>query len=225
MLRLSVIFIICFAHFSCYSIQIYNDNAKIKTTNGSLTFKKKPITGSQIDITPTQLKSRSTGYQIQFTAGLLAGKTKLGSEYNMSFNISNGYQFKNGLSLGLGCGAERLSVPVIPFYGELIFHFTDNRFSPYVFLKTGYSFAFVEREDKNYYEDYFNPNQKDSKGGILFNIGIGIANFTWDRAAVVIAIGYRYQRITETLPMWSGMKYELESNFNRIEVKFGFLFR
>lgn len=203
-----------------------NDHSMIKNQNDSIALKREHISGSQIDLISTQLDSRSSGYLVQFTAGILAGKTKLGSEYNMSFNISNGYQFKSGLSLGVGCGAERLAVPVIPFYGEIIYHFIDNRLSPYIFLKTGYGFAFVEKDDRiYYYEDYINTNQKDSKGGFLFNVGIGIANYTWERAAVVIAIGYRYQRITETFPMWNGAKYEVESNFNRIEVKFGFLFR
>jgi hypothetical protein len=128
----------------------------------SLKLRKETILGS-ILTGSTQLTSRSAGYHVQFAAGFLAGKTKIGKEYNMSFLVSSGYQFNNGLSLGIGSGAERLAVPVIPLYGEITYHFIDNQFSPYMFLKAGYGFAFVERRDNQYYyEDYTNANPRDS---------------------------------------------------------------
>lgn len=221
--------ILCFFLFSIYSTPILVANSRINSVGNyfddSLKLRKETILGS-IDIGSTQLTSRSAGYHVQFTAGILAGKTKIGREYNMSFQVSNGYQFNNGFSLGIGSGAERLAVPIIPLYGEISYHLINNQFSPYMFLKAGYGFAFVERkESQYYYEDYTNANPWDSEGGFMFNVGVGIANFTWDRAAVLIAVGYRYQRVIETLKMWNGMQREVESNFNRIEVKFGFLFK
>ncbi|RPH32555.1 MAG: hypothetical protein EHM93_08745 [Bacteroidales bacterium] len=229
MYRKIVLFVLCFVLFYSCAIPVLEANPHNKNVNkyadDSLGIRKETFRGG-IDLGSTQFSSRTAGYQVQFTAGFLAGKTKIGKEYNMSFQVSNGYQFKNGLGLGIGSGAERLAVPVIPLYSEITYHFIDNRFSPYFFLKAGYGFTFIERRDSQYsYEDYTNPNPMDSEGGFLFNVGVGIANFTWDKAAVLFAVGYRYQRVTETLQMWNGMQHEVESNFNRIEVKFGFMFR
>jgi len=225
-----VIIILFFTYYSGFASQGQIDHSSLLGNNSSTydtsRLIKEASLGIQSNSLLSQSSSRSTGYQIQFTAGVLAGKTKIGNEYAMSFHLSNGFQFTNGFYLGVGCGAEQLVVPLIPTFGEITYHFLDNRFSPFIFLKSGYGFAFVEKDDRTYYyEDYFNDNPYNSKGGFLFNTGIGIVNYTWEKVAVVVAVGYRYQRVTETLRMWNGMQRELESNINSIEVKFGFLFR
>jgi len=205
----------------------YNDSLKIAVTRiDTITINRFSVASISRVKDPSQLRPRDRGYQIQLTIGLLAGKSRIGNEYNMSFHLSNSYQLSNGLSLGFGCGAEYLAVPVLPIYGEVMYHFTNRLIAPYVYIKTGYSFAFVERDkNNNYYEDYYLNNHGSSKGGFLFNAGIGIANFTWNKSAVMVGAGYRYQKVTQTLQTWNGGKRELISNFNRIEIKFGFLFR
>jgi hypothetical protein len=172
-----------------------------------------------------QTLSKTKGYYIHFTTSALAGKTDLGNAYDMSFHLSNGYQLANGLRLGIGSGIERLGVPVIPLYADINYHPINSRISPYIYLKSGYGFALLEEETYNYY--YYEPIS-DSKGGFLLNAGAGIAMYTWQKAAVTIGVGFRYQRVTifRRNDWWGGSSTtEYETTFKRLELQLGFVFR
>lgn len=224
MLRKIAALILLLYHYSGFTFPVSKD--PIKFNSDTLDLKRKIAPKIQNNNVAIQPSSRSCGYQIQFTAGVLAGKTKIGNEYTMSFHISNGFQFTNGFYLGVGCGAEHLVVPVIPAFGEITYRFIDNQFAPFIFIKSGYGFAFIDKNDHPYYyDDYNNDYPYDSKGGLMFNTGMGIANYTWEKVAVVVALGYRFQRVTETERMWNGMQRERISKIKSIEVKFGFIFR
>ena len=61
----------------------------------------------------------------------------------------------------------------------------------------------------------------------MFNTGAGIELASWRRNAVNIGVGYRYQKIIyRRVNNWmEDMTNELVTNFNRIEVQLGFIFR
>lgn len=174
---------------------------------------------------PIQTLSKTKGYYIHFTTSVLAGKNDLGNAYDMSFHLSNGYQLANGLRLGIGSGIERLGIPVIPLYADINYHPINSRISPYIYLKSGYGFALLDQDDQY---SYYDEPISDSKGGLLFNAGAGIAMYTWQKAAVTIGVGYRYQRVTifRSSYWWGGSSIsEYETTFNRIELQLGFVFR
>ncbi len=164
------------------------------------------------------------GYSVWLSASALAGRTADGNVKNMSLHLSNGYLFRNGLSLGLGTGLEELDVPVMPLYADLRYHPLKSRISPYVWVKGGWALTFIDNSECSYF--YF-PGYTRSRGGPMLNAGAGIELASWRRNAVNIGIGYRYQKITFLTEGRLGDQSarELDSFFNRAEVQLGFTFR
>ena len=164
------------------------------------------------------------GYSIRLSASLLAGRNISGNKGSMSIHLSNGYQFRNGFGAGFGTGIEELDVLVMPVYGELRFRPLKTRLSPFLWMKSGYGFPLSDRDGGDYYYYGYFP---ESKGGMMFNAGAGLALYSWNRTAVSIGIGYRYQKlIFGQNNIWSQeSQNELITHFKRIEVQFGFIFR
>ena len=193
--------------------------------NQTLSIKKPDVLAIKPFENTVQTLSKTKGYFIHFTASVLAGENDLGNAYDMSFHLSNGYQLTNGLRLGIGSGIERLGIPVIPLYADIHYHPLNSRISPFVYLKSGYGLALLDNETQNNY--YYEPIT-DSKGGFLFNTGVGIAMYTWQKAAVTVGIGYRFQKVTtfRRNDWWGGSSTtEYETTFQRIELQLGFVFR
>jgi hypothetical protein len=204
-----------------------SDSIKIKVIKPEIvSISKSDVSHIDGNRNPSQMLSKSKGYFMNFSSSILAGKNDVESVYTISFHLGNGYQLSNGLSLGFGVGVEQMGAPLLPIYAEFTFHPLNKQLSPFVYVKSGYSFAFGREEEQMYYYDFAPFSATEYKGGLLFNAGVGLANFTWLRSAVTVGIGYRYQRISETRPYgWNGGVRETVTNFNRIELKFGFLFR
>ncbi len=204
-----------------------NDSIKIKVIKPEIvSISKSDVNHVDGNRNSSQMLSKSKGYFMNFSSSLLAGKNDVESVYTISFHLSNGYQLSNGLSLGFGVGVEQMGAPLLPIYAEFTFHPWNKQPSPFVYLKSGYGFAFGREEEQIYYYDFAPYSSTEYKGGFMFNAGIGLISFTWLRSAVTVGIGYRFQRISEAHPYgWSGGTREVITNFNRVELKFGFLFR
>lgn len=164
------------------------------------------------------------GYSIRISASALTGRNGEGNIGNLSFHLSNGYRFRNGISVGFGTGLEELDVAVMPVYADLRYHPLKTRLSPFVWIKSGWSFAFGHLDDGQY---YYYGSYPESKGGVMFNTGTGIELASWRRNAVNIGIGYRYQKITyqHSQNLDESVVNEVVTCFNRIELQFGFIFR
>lgn len=159
------------------------------------------------------------GYFINLSASVLAGHGSDGNSGHMSIKLSNGYQLKNGLSFGFGTGIEELDLFLVPVYADIRYHPFTTRVSPYIRVSSGYGIPCSNRRSMY---DYY----RETDGGIMFNAGSGITLYSWNRSAVNIEIGYRYQRLSsETYSAWRNTTTELVTNFNRIEIQFGFIFR
>jgi len=175
---------------------------------------------------PVKKNLKTEGYYIRFSTGILSGKNENGNQSSFSFHLANGYQFKNGIGIGVGTGIEELGVVIIPLYADLNYTPLNSRISPYAWLKTGYGFA--ASEEPVYY-DYYGSAGSKSEGGFLFNTGAGISMFTWSRTAINIGIGYRYQKVTISRDQYwwgSGTTVrESVTHFNRLELQLGFIFR
>ena len=171
-------------------------------------------------------KSHDTGgYFIHFSASVLAGNNEGGNASSPVFHLSNGYLFENGLGIGFGSGVEKLDGSVIPLYADIRYFPSKRRISPYAWVKSGY--GFTTSDPPVTYEFYYGSGG-ESKGGFLFNVGAGVALYSWQRNAVNIGIGYRYQKITISREdyWWGGATLrETVTRFNRFEIQLGFIFR
>jgi len=164
------------------------------------------------------------GYLIRISASVLTGRNSEGNTRSMSFHLSNGYRFRNGISVGFGTGLEELDVALLPVYTDLRYYPFKSRLSPFIWTKSGWSFLFEDQDDGQY---YYYGTYPEAKGGFMFNAGTGIELASWRRNAVNIGIGYRYQKITfRRVNNWGEITTnERDTYFNRIEVQFGFIFR
>ncbi len=175
---------------------------------------------------PVKGNLKTEGYYIRFSTGILTGKNENGNISSFSFHLANGYQFKNGVGIGVGSGIEELGVVIIPLYADLNYTPLNSRISPYAWIKTGYSFA---TSDQAEYYDFYGSAGSKSEGGFLFNTGAGISMFTWSRTAINIGIGYRYQKVTISHDQYwwgSGTSVrESVTHYNRLELQLGFIFR
>lgn len=163
------------------------------------------------------------GYSIRLSASVLTGRNKEGNTRSMSFHLSNGYGFRNGISIGFGTGLEELDIALLPVYTDLRYQPFKSRLAPFIWTKSGWSFTFGDNDDGYYYYGTY----PESKGGFMFNAGAGLELASWRRNAVNIGIGYRYQKITfKRENDWGEItRNELDTRFNRIELQFGFIFR
>jgi hypothetical protein len=164
------------------------------------------------------------GYSIKLSASVLAGRNDNGNKGSLSIHLSNGYQFRNGFGAGFGTGIEKLDAMVMPVFGELKYQPFKTRLSPFIWIKSGYGFPLSDRDGGDY---YYYGNYTESKGGIMFSTGSGLALYSWNRNAVNIGIGYRYQKLRfEQKNIWNPeLQNELITYFKRIEIQFGFVFR
>jgi hypothetical protein len=175
---------------------------------------------------PVKKNLKTEGYYIRFSSGILSGKNENGNQSSFSFHLSNGYQFNNGLAVGIGSGIEELGVVLVPLYADLRFTPLNSGLSPYIWLKTGHCFAITDQG--TIYVDDAAATGNHHDGGFLFNTGAGISLFTWNRTAINIGIGYRYQKVTVSRDQywWGGgtSVRETVTYFNRLELHLGFVF-
>jgi len=163
------------------------------------------------------------GYSIRLSTSLLAGGNERGNIGSLSIHLSNGYQFKSGLAAGFRTGIEQLDVVVMPVYGDLRYQPFKTRMTPFIWIKSGYGIPLSNNGKGVYYYG----NYTESIGGLMFNVGTGVALYTWNRNGINIGIGYRYQKLRfEDKNRWTNeISNELVTSFKRIEVQFGFIFR
>ena len=175
---------------------------------------------------PIKKNLKTDGYFIRFSTGILSGKNENGNQGSLSFHLSNGYQFKNGIAVGIGSGMEELGVVLVPLYADLRFTPLNSGLSPYIWLKAGHGFAITDQA-VSYVDDAASTGKKHD-GGFLFSTGAGISIFSWNRTAVNIGIGYRYQKVTISRDQywWGGgtSVRETVTYFNRLELHLGFIF-
>jgi len=173
---------------------------------------------------PVKNNMKTSGYYARFSTGFLSGKNESGNQSSLSLHLSNGWQFKNGVAIGIGSGMEELGVVLVPLYADLRYTPLNTGLSPYIWLKTGHGFALTDQPG-SYVNDASSGKYHD--GGFLFNTGVGVSMFSWRRTAVNVGIGYRYQKVTlnEDLNWWgAGSVRQTVTRYYRLEFHLGFVF-
>jgi hypothetical protein len=165
---------------------------------------------------------KDLGYCANVNAGLLVGD-QTGYEQNIfGLDFINSVTYKDYLSLGVGLGYEKFSMPHVPLIMEIKTMVPKWRVSPYYFLQSGYSFAF---EDIETYEDQQAIDK--AKGGWLFNTGAGVAIRIKSGIAFTISLAYRYQELNYEKSDWywnNNNIVQQKNIYNRAEIKLGFQF-
>lgn len=184
------------------------------------------VAQAQDELDPIRYSHR--GYYNTTNFGLLIGSTKNENKAPFSFMMINGYGITDQLAVGVGIGSEFMNESYLPLVLDVRYYLRKQKFSPYVFVKGGYSIA-LDEETENYHlysyrsywsgYDLLNPN-----GGFIFNPGVGIKYMFSNNFGLSFSIGYRHQRLNYDNPNMDDDR-ALEIDMNRLEIKAGIFFK
>lgn len=134
----------------------------------------------------------SPGYSYPYT------KTKL--RVAPLVTISNGYMFNPHLAAGVGVGFEIYDHNLFPLFGEIRYTVWDNKISPFITFKGGYSFGnFKQKHYDEIYLDwlpyYIDDADLRHYGGLMLNPEIGVKVPLGENSDLLITVAYRHQKI------------------------------
>jgi hypothetical protein len=170
-------------------------------------------------------------YFFDTSMGVLVGNS--GNEQSAPFSFMTSVNFKvlDRLYAGAGLGAEFLSETYMPAYAQIQYKFRNTRFTPFANLQLGYMIPLEDGPNQPYngyypsYSSYYPGPQYNEKlsteGGIMVNPSFGFQQFTSENFGWFFSFGYRYHQLN-----YSGKdEYKLESNFSRLSLKIGIIFK
>jgi len=197
---------------------------RINNDCGSYLFHFQDIDSVKTNYKKISNSQKSKGYYNLTSVGLLFGEGGNGFQPLPSLTMVNGYQIDKHWSAGLGFGFEFYEFSVFPVFAQGTYVFKNDKISPFISLKSGYTFPIHRSTDKD------NGLPWKTFGGIAVNPEIGIKVDIGDKNAFICSLGYHYQKLSFEDNYYD---YFYESNyyrriynhFNRISFRIGFLFR
>jgi len=116
-----------------------------------------------------------------------------------SFTVTNGYMFNPHWAVGAGVGFEIFDHNYFPLFAELRYTLWDDRITPFVAIKGGYSFcSFETRHYNDLYLNWFPYYITDASlrnyGGALFHPEIGVKIPLSHNSDLLFTVAYRYQK-------------------------------
>jgi hypothetical protein len=151
-----------------------------------------------------------------------------------SFTITNGYIFNKHWAAGAGVGFEIFNCNLFPLFAEIRYTLWDHKISPFVGLKSGYSFA--NFKSKHYDQLYLNwppYNISDARlknyGGFMFHPEVGVKVPLNENSDLLFTVAYRYQKIKSVAKKDNGNgqfdEWEHNEEINRLSFGIAIMFR
>ena len=188
------------------------------------------------------LSTDRTTYNMQyetFTTGTVAPSyyypyTHTSLAVAPSFTITNGYRFNEHWAAGAGVGYEVFDYNLFPLFAEIRYTVWDNKISPFMVVKGGYSFGnFKSKHYDDLYLDwspyYLNNAGLRHYGGLMFQPEIGVKVPLSENSDLLFTAAYRFQE-TKTVARKdydAGQFDEWEHNedINRLSFGVAIMFR
>lgn len=116
-----------------------------------------------------------------------------------AFTITNGYRFDKHWAAGAGVGFEIFDHNLFPLFAEIRYTLWDDKISPFVVVKGGYSFGDFSLKHYadlylNWSPYYINDAGLRNYGGLMFNPEIGVKLPLNENTDLMISAAYRYQK-------------------------------
>lgn len=181
---------------------------------------------------PDSAKSMSIPYAT-FTAGLLVPNpepipgTDVGSvslPIHIKMTATYGLMANEKASVGLGSGLIILDRGmVLPLFFEARGDFLKGDITPIWYGQMGSIIPLYNVEESTdwwgnqIYEDF------KARGGLMFDLGIGLKVKNGTKSATMISIGYQTLNLTESYTAW-GTKYDNSYQFQRLSIQAGWMF-
>jgi hypothetical protein len=239
-ITLFIILIICTSHLSAQKtknaiylkngsiiygslIEISNNQYKVKGKDGSVYIFSSNEVDKYVKESSLFAGRKSEGAGFSMEAGLMLGSQNNEYVAPFSFNAVINYTIDTKNIMGAGTGAEFLGSTFMPLFAEYRRIITDNRVSPFVFLRGGMlvSLGGDSEESSTYYPQYY--YRKDYSGGPSFTAGTGIS-WSGDDIETYLSFAYRYAMTSYVESEYNRQDVTYTTYWNRLEIKFGFKF-
>ncbi|HUS86740.1 MAG TPA: hypothetical protein VMW76_05825 [Bacteroidales bacterium] len=204
-------------------VEVSNATYKIMTSDGSLfVYTEDEIDRYQkADNQVSGFKESNLGVGME--AGFLIGSQS--SSYIAPFSFSSFLVYRLGAfqSIAAGSGVEFLGVSFMPLFLEYKYHLANKPVSPYIFGRAGFLAHLGGTENDNPHDYYSSYDEREYKGGPSFAVGTGIA-WCKESYGMNLSFAFRYARTSCTYNDYYSSPTTYETNWRRLEVKFGFEF-
>jgi len=202
-------------------LEISGNNYRIQTSEGSLFVYPSDEVDKFIKEVPHFDGRKTSGFGFAFEAGLLVGSQNSEFDAPFSFNILVSYTAGIKNIVGVGSGVEFLGSTFSPVFVEYKRLFNERKATPFIFFRGGALIHTGGDEEGDPYNQYYYP--KDYKGGASLTIGTGVS---WAREDMetYLSFAYRYAQTSYKQDSYNDVVYTYETNYNRLEIKFGFKF-
>jgi len=202
-------------------IEISDNKYRIQTSDGSIFNFSSEEVDKFVKESPQYNGRKTSGAGLAFEAGLLIGSQNTQFEAPFSFNIIGNYTAGTNNIFGLGSGVEYFGSAFTPVFFEYKRLFNDKKTAPFAFIRGGGLFHTGGDEEEDPNNNYYNP--RDYEGGASLAIGTGIS---WAKEDIetYLSFAFRHAQTSYKQKEYNNILYTYKSNFNRLEVKFGFKF-
>jgi hypothetical protein len=202
-------------------LEISDNKYRIQTAEGSLFIYSSEEVDKFIKEVPRFDGRKTSGIGFALEAGLLVGSQNSEFDAPFSFNLLVNYTAGTKNIVGIGSGIEFLGSAYSPVFIEYKRLFNERKATPFIFFRGGALIHTGADEESDPYNQYYYP--KDYKGGASLAIGTGIS---WAREDMetYLSFAYRYAQTSYKQDSYNDVIYTYETNYNRLEIKFGFKF-
>ncbi len=203
-------------------LEIVEEQYKIKTSDGSIFI----FPASDVEKFTNEIMQYTgrpdKGFTFTLEAGILMGEQDAEFEAPFSFNMLAGYTFDRKNIISAGSGVEFFGKPFTPLFIEYKRLITDNKTTPFIFVRGG-SLFHLGGSDSETYDVYNQYAPYNYKGGLSFGMGTGIS---WDKEdyETYLSFGYRYAHTSYKKKEYYQTPSTYNNIMNRLEIKFGFRF-
>ncbi|MBN2773249.1 MAG: hypothetical protein JXR31_03300 [Prolixibacteraceae bacterium] len=151
-----------------------------------------------------------------------------------SVAISNGYMFNENWAIGAGVGFEIFDHNLFPFFAELRYTLWDSKISPFITMKSGYSFGNFKAN--HYDEIYINWEPYSisdaslrNYGGFMFHPELGVKVPLNENSDLLVTAAYRHQKtksvVRKDYESNQFDEWEHKENLNRLSFGVAIMFR
>jgi len=150
--------------------------------------------------------------------GALIGSGMNNQNLVFSVHMVNGYKYRSRLYAGIGSGIEFYEQAHVPLYSDISYFISRGRLSPFVRASGGYTIPLEDPPDE---WGLISSN----RGGYMYAAGMGTALRIGRKNSLSISALYRFQRLRAVqIREWENQELTLDTHYNRISIRVGFLF-
>lgn len=202
------------------------DNVKIESNNIVWVFHESEVDTIIVKGTKKVFEIPEKPFNFKVEYGVQLGNSENEEDVISFFHTFLNYRLVKNYYLGAGVGIEYyMEQSYIPVFANFEYKFRQTRFSPLIFLKTGYLLPGEKQHTSELYEQYESrnlpPKYLNASGGGFINPGFGFTSMVGDNFGFYFTIGYRHH----SLNFKGKEKYELEQRYNRLCLSLGITFK